>query len=394
MRRRTSIPLGSLTPLRSFVAVVAALTCVSGSAAASARDPAPNSPPPAFAVVAFDSSNQEWGVAAASGWIAVGARSIDAQAGAGAWLGLCNPERAAGRRAIDHMGRGLGARAALDSLLGEGLLGADQQMALIDRDGLTAGYTGSRCPTWAGERAGRGYLCQGMLLRAEEAVTAMARSFEAARGTLGERMLAALAAGEALAFVRGHAQSAALLIVRDGGGLDGRSDRLTDLRVDASSDAIAELRRVYAIHATTFLPAAHARFGDDARRRGDSISAEREYEKAEAGFRSAVARSPKDPDALNELSWFLATHGRELEEAIRYAQAAIIARPDDPNLHDTLAEAQYRSGVLADAIESAERAVRLSGGAGRYVERLERLMRERSTLGGAAGSDSTAKPSR
>jgi predicted Zn-dependent protease len=155
-----------------------------------------------------------------------------------------------------------------------------------------------------------------------------------------------------------------------------------DLRVDEAVDAVQALKSVYAVHAATFLPVAYARFGDDASRRGDSISAEREYARAEGAYRTAVARSPKDPDALNELAWFLATHGRDSEEAVRFAKAAITARPRDPNLYDTLAEAEYRSGSLSRAIESMDRAVKYSGGAPRYTERLARWTRERATLEG------------
>jgi uncharacterized Ntn-hydrolase superfamily protein len=333
-------------------------------------------------------------VAAASRWIAVGARSLDARAGAGAWASLRYPERRLATLAIDRMGRGSAARGALDSLLADDGSRADLQIALVDREGRTAAYTGARCPAWAGERAGPGYLCQGALLRGDETLVAMGRSFETSRGTLGDRLLTAIGAAEDVASARGHVQSAALLVVREGGGADGQSDRMTDLRVDASADAIAELRRVYAIHAATYLPAAYARFGDESRRSGDLLSAEREYAKADAGFRSAVARTPKDCDALNELAWFLATHGRDLEEAIRYAEAAIVARPDDPNLYDTLAEARYRSGALTQAIESLERAVKLSGGSKRYADRLEGLKKERSAVGGTVDGDPAPRSGR
>ena len=114
----------------------------------------------------------------------------------------------------------------------------------------------------------------------------------------------------------------------------------------------------------------------------------REYSRAEAGFRAAVARSPKNPDALNELAWFLATHDRGLEDALRFAKAAVLVRPDDPNLYDTLAETEYRSGSLNRAIEAMTRAVKRSGGAMRYTDRLRRWERERSALEGKSPPDS------
>jgi len=149
------------------------------------------------------------------------------------------------------------------------------------------------------------------------------------------------------------------------------------------------LKNLYAAHAATFLPAAYARFGDDAKRRGDPISAEREYQSAEAGFRAAVARKPSDADALNELAWFLATHDRDVEEAVRLAKTAASLRPRDPILFDTLAEAEYRSGSLTRAILAMERAVKYSGGAARYTERLARWNRERAALEGKSETPAT-----
>lgn len=346
------------------------------------------SAPAAFAIIAWDSLNLEWGAAAVSRWISVGARSLEARAGAGAWVGLELPDPRSAGLALDRMAGGLTARAALDSLLAGDARRGERQAALMDRAGNVAAFTGDLCPAWAGERTGRGYVCQGVGLRDGGCLVAMGRTFQTAGGALGERLLAAIEAAESIAPLRDDGESAALLVVRGGGGPNGWSDRMVDLRVDQATDAVQELKRIYAVHAATFLPAAHARFGDLAKRRGDSISAEREYARAEAGFRAAVARSPKDPDALNELAWFLATHDRDLEDALRFVKAAIVVRSQDPNLYDTLAEAEYRSGSLNRAIEAMARAVKYSGGAQRYADRLRRWERERSALEGKSAPDS------
>ncbi len=341
--------------------------------------PSPSAPA-AFAIVAVDSARREWGVAAVSRWIAVGARSVEARAGSGAWLALELPDRRLAALLLDRMQAGGGARVALDSVLARDARRNERQIALVDRAGGTAAFTGFRCPPWAGERFGPGYVCQGVGLRDGQALLAMGRAFEGAKGSLAERLLTAVASAEFVAPVREKVESAAILVAREGGGPDGWSDRLVDLRVDMSQDAVQELTNVYAAHAATFLPAAYARFGDDAKRRGDSISAEREYARAEAGFRAAVSKHPQDSDALNELAWFLATHDRDLAGAVQLAKTAVSRRPRDSILYDTLAEAEYRSGSLLRAIEAMERAVRYSGGDGRYAERLERWERERSAL--------------
>jgi len=358
-----------------------------GSSPGHAAERSSVSAPAAFAILAWDSLNQEWGAAAVSRWISIGARSLHAREGGGAWMGLELPDPRGAEVALTRMAGGLAARVALDSLLAGDARRGERQAALIDRAGGMAAFTGDLCPAWAGERVGRGYVCQGVGLRDGGALQAMGRTFETAPGTLGERLVAAIEAAESAGPLREDGESAALLVVRDGGGPNGWSDRMVDLRVDQAPDAVQELRRIYAVHAGTFLPAAYARFGDLARRRGDSISAEREYARAEAGFRAAVARSPRDPDALNELAWFLATHDRELEDALRLAKAAIAARPQDSNLYDTLAETEYRSGSLNRAIEAMTRAVKYSGGAQRYADRLRRWERERSALEGKSTPD-------
>ena len=350
-------------------------------ATAFAAEVAPSAPP-SFGIVAFDSLRQEWGIAAVSRWMAVGSRAIDGRAGAGAWLALELPDSRSGAKALERLARGAPARQALDSLLAGDTRRGERQVAIVDRVGERAAFTGDRCPAWAGERLGKHHVCQGVGLRDGLALAAMDRAFEAASGALAERLLAAVEAAESVAPLREEFESAALLVVREGGGLNGWSDRLIDLRVDAAPDAVQGLKNLYAAHAATFLPAAYARFGDEAKRRGDSMSAEREYAIAEGGFRAAVARKPSDPDALNELAWFLATHDRSLEEVVRLAKTAVSLRPRDPILYDTLAEAEYRSGSLSRAIEAMERAVKHSGGAARYTDRLARWMKERSALEG------------
>jgi uncharacterized Ntn-hydrolase superfamily protein len=80
----------------------------------------------------------------------------------------------------------------------------------------------------------------------------MAKAFKETPGDLGDRLLAALRAGQdAGGDTRGQ-QSAALLIVRDGWGYGGFNDRYRDLRVEDHPDPIGELKRVYDLHRKIF----------------------------------------------------------------------------------------------------------------------------------------------
>jgi uncharacterized Ntn-hydrolase superfamily protein len=180
------------------------------------------------AIVAVDPASGEWGVAAVSRWIAVGARSLTARAGAGALAALELPDPARSALALDRLAQGLTARAALDSLLSADPRRGERQMALVDRAGTVAAHTGDRCPAWAGEWIGKGCVCQGIGLRDGLALAAMGRAFEATAGSLGERLLAALEAAEAVFPLRGPAESAAILQDRVEGLGAADADRLAD----------------------------------------------------------------------------------------------------------------------------------------------------------------------
>jgi len=107
---------------------------------------------------------------------------------------------------------------------------------------------------WAGGVTGDGYACQGNILAGEAVVKAMARAYEAAKGDLAERLLAALAAGQEAGGDRRGMQSAALLVVREKGGYSGFNNRYRDLRVDDHPDPIEELRRILKLHKQGFPP--------------------------------------------------------------------------------------------------------------------------------------------
>jgi uncharacterized Ntn-hydrolase superfamily protein len=81
----------------------------------------------------------------------------------------------------------------------------------------------------------------------EQVVAAMADAFGRAEGELVDRLLSALIAGDVVGGDRRGRQSAALLVVREGGGYEGRNDRYVDVRVDDHPQAVSELARVFAV---------------------------------------------------------------------------------------------------------------------------------------------------
>jgi uncharacterized Ntn-hydrolase superfamily protein len=125
---------------------------------------------------------------------------------------------------------------------------ADRQVGLVDGQGLPATFTGEDCLEWAGGSTGPGFACQGNILVGEKVVAAMGDAFNGTTGDLVDRLLAALLAGDDAGGDRRGRQSAALLVVREGGGYEGRNDRYVDVRVDEHPQAVTELARVFTVH--------------------------------------------------------------------------------------------------------------------------------------------------
>jgi uncharacterized Ntn-hydrolase superfamily protein len=123
-----------------------------------------------------------------------------------------------------------------------------RQVGLVDQHGQAVAYTGSACFRWAGHVIGDGFCCQGNILASEAVVNDMAEAFRITQGELAERLLAALAAGQAAGGDRRGRQAAALYVARAGGAYGGVLDRYIDLRVDDHAEPIPELQRLLQLH--------------------------------------------------------------------------------------------------------------------------------------------------
>jgi uncharacterized Ntn-hydrolase superfamily protein len=188
------------------------------------------------------------GVAVQSKFLAVGSVVPWAQAGIGAVATQSFSNTSYGPEGLRLMAAGWTAQEALKHLLAVDHETVQRQVLLVDAAGRSAAFTGEGCFNWAGHIIGEGYACAGNILVGEDTVEAMARTFEAGSGTLAERLVAALAAGQAAGGDSRGQQSAAVLVVRTAGGYGGRNDRYLDLRVDDHPTPITELRRLLDLH--------------------------------------------------------------------------------------------------------------------------------------------------
>jgi len=115
-----------------------------------------------------------------------------------------------------------------------------------------ASYTGEDCFEHAVSVTGEGFAAQGNILANPEIPEAMATAFRDTQGGLAERLLGALTAGEEAGGEKRGVESAALLVVRPGGGYGGNHDRWLDLRVDHSDTPIEDLRQLLDLHTLYF----------------------------------------------------------------------------------------------------------------------------------------------
>ena len=79
---------------------------------------------------------------------------------------------------------------------------------------------------------------------------------------------------------------------------------------------------------------------------GMVINSQGRIDEANKEYRKALTLSPKHPLAANNLASNLADGGGNLDEALKFAQIAREAAPEDPNVGDTLGWVFYKKGLI------------------------------------------------
>jgi uncharacterized Ntn-hydrolase superfamily protein len=295
--------------------VVAVLITLVGSRAG-ADPPSPST----FSIVAADPEAGEVGVAVASRFFAVGTVVPWARAGVGAVATQAFANTTYGPRGLELLERGVSPAEALDILLRQDDGRDRRQAGIVGADGSSATWSGEGCTAWAGGRHGPGYAVQGNILTGEDVVVAMERRFLETEGRpLAERLLEALAAGDAAGGDSRGRQSAALLVVREKGGYNGHTDRAIDVRVDDHADPFGELDRLtrYALVNDTW-------------NRGWTAFTEKRYPEALRWQRRTAEMAEKTPGMLPEVLYDLAVileANGESDEALAVVTRAIALNP-------------------------------------------------------------------
>src|SRR6267143_3398276 len=222
-----------------------------------------------YSIVAWDSATGDLGVAVQSKFPNVGGIVPWARAGVGAVATQSLANTAYGERGLDLMALGESAPEALRVVIRGDRGRAQRQVGMVDARGNAASWTGDSCFDWAGGRTltpagdiisagkgqmifGRFFAAQANIMVSDQTVKNMAEAFQHASGALADRLLAALAAGQAGGGDKRGMESAALLVVRRNAGYLGLNDRYIDVRVYDDTNPLRELQRLYRLHQLYF----------------------------------------------------------------------------------------------------------------------------------------------
>ncbi len=236
----------------------------------------PPQPPPSdfvkrahtYSIVAYDSATGDLGIAVQSKFPNVGGIVPWARAGIGAVATQSLSNTDYGDKGLDLLARGATAPEAMRIIMRSDPRPSQRQVGMVDAHGNSASWTGDSTFDWAGGRTGgrsdgrtggkgqlitgRDYAAQANIMVSDATVRNMAETFERSRGSLADRLIAALVAGQGGGGDKRGMQSAALLVVRANAGYLGNNDRYIDIRVYDAPDPIKELQRLYALHQLYF----------------------------------------------------------------------------------------------------------------------------------------------
>jgi uncharacterized Ntn-hydrolase superfamily protein len=196
-----------------------------------------------FSIVAVDPERRVCGAAVASKYPAVGKVVPYVRAEVGAFCTQHHHVPAWGERALDLLEQGKRPEMVISELLAGDAEADQRQLAVIDMQGRTAIHnpTGAAAHSrYWGAMAGPYYSCQGNTLTGRSVIVAMSAAFEDTKGSLSDRLMAALVAADRAGGDHRGRLAAGIRVAK--AGVDG--DWLS-LYVDESDEAVVELARRY-----------------------------------------------------------------------------------------------------------------------------------------------------
>lgn len=317
-------------PLMRIACLVVALGVVPCLAQQPERQNQPTAGDPwfgTFSIIAVDPATGELGIGVQSRAFGAGAAVPYAKPGVGAVATQASANRSYGPKAIALLEQGVPVEEVVKRITDEDAGRDTRQVAVIDAKGRSAVYTGRNVIArnsdpkdpvhlggYAGHISGANYSVQGNTLASVDVVKAMATAYEQGKGSMGERLMDALDAGQAKGGDTRGMQSAGILVVRPlPPGSTNTVERVVDIRVDDHEEPFKELRRL--LYMTTGVPG-----------------------------------------QLTQSAAKLAESGK-VQEAIAEMHKALAINPRSEQLHYALAQHYARAGETANAMKWLELAV-------------------------------------
>src|SRR5258705_2659790 len=181
----------------------------------------PPPPPPSdftkrahtYSIVAYDSVTGDLGIAVQSKFPNVGGLVPWAKAGVGAVATQALSNTDYGEKGLELLAEGAAAPEAMRIIMRGDPQPSQRQVGMVDARGNSASWTGDSTFDWAGGRTGgradgqmggkgqlivgRTYAAQANIMVSDATVRNMSETFERSRGSLADRLIAALVAGQA-----------------------------------------------------------------------------------------------------------------------------------------------------------------------------------------------------
>jgi uncharacterized Ntn-hydrolase superfamily protein len=196
-----------------------------------------------FSIVAVDPETGICGAAVASRFPAVGKVVPYVRAGVGAFCTQHWHNPKWGDKALDLLEAGHGPEEVLGVLLKDDQRRDKRQLAIIDMRGRAANRNPADADAsgiYWGAMSGRFYACQGNTLTGREVIVAMARAYEETKGSLTDRLMAALVAADCVGGDHRGRLAAGIRVAKTG-----HEGHWFELYTDKSDDAVIELLKKY-----------------------------------------------------------------------------------------------------------------------------------------------------
>ena len=285
-----------------------------------------------YSIIAFDPDSGECGVAVQSNWFSVGSLVTFAEPGIGAVATQANVDVGYGPRGLALMRAGRTAPEALAELVQVDPLESERQVAMVDVRGGVVAHTGSTCFPHCGQVVGRHHSTQANLMKTDAVWGAMSEAYLGGAGTLTERLMDALDAGEAAGGDLRGRQSAAVLVVPASGDT---WERVVEVRVEDHPDPLVELRRLVAMNRAYEIA-----------REGDHLVGDKDMDAAAAKYIEAWELSG-EPLELRYWAAFGFVHRGEAERGAALMREAIDAHEGWATLLSMLGE--YDAPAVVEA---------------------------------------------